>query len=186
MLAAIFVVQGAQSVSHPDRLVEKAKPVTDRVAPLFAKAGLPLPTETRAMVQFNGAVQVAGGLMLLTPLRRIGAVAVAGSLVPTTIAGHAFWTVQDPAERAAQRIQFMKNMGLMGGAILAALDTEGRPGIKWRAAHFAGDTAHSVRRSAENASDSVLRTAHTARSKATIARKSAALGRKSAILHRPF
>jgi putative oxidoreductase len=144
------------------------------VAPLLAKTGLPLPTETRALVQLNGAVQIAGGLMLMTPLRRIGAVALAGSLVPTTLAGHSFWRMQDPVERAMQRTHFLKNIGLMGGLLLAAVDTGGQPGLRWRAHRLAEDASRSVQRSAK-----------TARSKSKIARKSAALGRKSAAFHLP-
>jgi uncharacterized membrane protein YphA (DoxX/SURF4 family) len=176
MLATLFVTSGVQSVSNPDRLVPKAKPLTDRVVPLLARSGLPVPAETRTLVQLNGAVQLAGGLMLMTPLRRVGALALAGSLVPTTLAGHPFWQMDDPAERAMHRAQFLKNVGLMGGALLAAVDTGGQPSLRWRA-----------NRLAEDASRSVQRTARTAASKSRIARRSAALGRKSATFSRhPF
>ncbi len=173
LLSAVFVTSGIQSVTNPDRLVEKAKSVTDKVAPLLEKSGLPLPTDTRTLVQLNGAVQLAGGLMLMTPLRRIGGAALAASLVPTTLAGHPFWKIKDPAERAAHRTHLLKNLGLMGGALLAAVDTGGEPSLRWRA-----------NRLAEDASRSVQRTARTARAKSKIARRSAALGRKSATFGR--
>jgi putative oxidoreductase len=173
MLATIFVTAGAQSVQNPDRLVPKAKPLTDKVAPLLAKSRLPLPTETRALVQLNGAVQVVGGLLLMTPLRRVGAVALAGSLIPTTLAGHSFWTMDDPAERAMHRTHFLKNLGLLGGTLLAAADNNGDPGLRWRASHLAADASHAVHRATGNA-----------KSKASIARKSAKLGRKSATFGR--
>jgi hypothetical protein len=41
-----------------------------------------------------------------------------GSIVPTTFAGHRFWQVQDPESRLQQRMQFMKNLGLLGGLLL--------------------------------------------------------------------
>jgi len=176
MLGAIFIFSGFQSVTNPGRLVEKARPLTDKVTPLIERSGLPLPTETRQLVQLNGAVQLAGGLMLMTPLRRIGGVALAASLVPTTLAGHPFWQSDDPAERIAHRTHFLKNVGLMGGALLAAVDTGGQPSLRWRANRLAEDASRSVQRSAR----SVQRTAKTAQSKSKIARKSAALGRKSA------
>ena len=173
MLAAIFVTSGAQSVSNPGRLVPKAKPLTDRVAPILARTGLPVPTEARTFVQINGAVQVAGGLLLFTPLRRVGGLALAASLVPTTIAGHPFWQIDDPAERIAHRTHFLKNVGLMGGALLAAVDTGGQPSLRWRASRLAEDASRSVQRSAK-----------TAKAKSRIARRSAALGRKSATFGR--
>jgi putative oxidoreductase len=173
MLATIFVTAGAQSVQNPDRLVPKAKPLTDKVAPLLARSGLPVPTETRTLVQINGAVQVVGGLMLMTPLRRLGAVALAGSLIPTTLAGHSFWTMDDPTERAMHRTHFLKNLGLLGGTLLAAADNNGNPGLRWRAGRLAADTSNAVHRTAGNA-----------KSKAAIARKSAKLGRQSATFGR--
>jgi hypothetical protein len=49
-----------------------------------------------------------------------------GSLVPTTIAGHAFWTIEDPTARKLQRTQFHKNMAMIGGLLFAGLDTPRR------------------------------------------------------------
>jgi len=42
-------------------------------------------------------------------------VLLTGSLVPTTWAGHLYWTVEDPGARKLQRIQFHKNMAMIGG-----------------------------------------------------------------------
>jgi len=171
LLSAIFVTSGAQAVAKPDALVPRAKPVTDAIAPVLAKTGLPIPSDTRTLVRINGAVQVAGGLALLTPLRRVGALALAGSLIPTTLAGHPFWKHEDPAERAQQRVNFFKNVSLFGATVLAALDNDGRPGLAWRAEHLVDDTSRAVHRAAGNA-----------RSKATIARRSARVGHASAVV----
>jgi putative oxidoreductase len=43
-------------------------------------------------------------------------------MVPTTWAGHAYWQVEDPAARKAQRIQFHKNLAMIGGLLFVALD----------------------------------------------------------------
>jgi hypothetical protein len=50
---------------------------------------------------------------------RLAALASAGSLVPTTLAGHAFWTLDDPAQRKQQQIQFTKNLAMLGGLLYA-------------------------------------------------------------------
>ena len=73
------------------------------------------------------------------------ALALAASLVPTTYAGHPFWEEKDPGARAAQRTQFFKNTSMLGGLLLASVDTEGRPGVAWRARRAAKD----VRREAK-------------------------------------
>jgi uncharacterized membrane protein YphA (DoxX/SURF4 family) len=165
MLGAIFLVNGADAIIHPDRLVPRAKRMTDRVASTLDKAPVPLPTEPRSLVRANGAIQVASAILLQTPLRRPAAVVLAASLVPTTVAGHAFWHAEDTTDRAQQRIHFLKNVGLFGGLLLAAVDTGGQPSLRWRASHLKDEARRSARRTARNT-----------RSKTKIAMKSAKLG----------
>ncbi|MFP5346764.1 MAG: DoxX family protein [Actinomycetes bacterium] len=84
---------------------------------------VPLPEDDELLVRANGAVQLVGGTMLaLGRFPRLSALALVGSMVPTTWAGHAFWTVEDPAAQKTQRIQFSKNMAMIGGLLFAALD----------------------------------------------------------------
>jgi uncharacterized membrane protein YphA (DoxX/SURF4 family) len=78
-------------------------------------------------VRINGAVQVVAGTMLaLNRLPRLAALALAGSLVPTTLAGHRFWNESDPSGRAAQRTQFLKNAAMLGG-LLVVVSERSRP-----------------------------------------------------------
>jgi uncharacterized membrane protein YphA (DoxX/SURF4 family) len=76
---------------------------------------------------------LAATLLATGRLPRVAATVLAVSLVPTTLAGHRFWEGTDPQARAAQRIHFLKNTAMLGGLILAAVDTEGRPSLGWRA-----------------------------------------------------
>ena len=81
LLGALFVGSGWMALRHPDRLVPKAKPVTDRLSPALQAASLP--TEAETLVKVNGAVQLAGGLLLATGhLTRPAAAALAVSVVP--------------------------------------------------------------------------------------------------------
>ncbi|TDD21378.1 DoxX family protein [Kribbella turkmenica] len=152
LLSMIFVVQGANSIRNPEPLVPKAQPLTDRLVPLVKRVAPPqvgdrIPETTVNLVRLNGAVQVLGGLALATGKgRRLGAATLATTLVPVTVAGHPFWQVKDKEARQAQRVQFMKNLGLLGGLLLAAVDTEGRPGIAWRATHGARAAKRETRR----------------------------------------
>jgi len=149
MLAGIFVSSGFKALTNPDPLVKKAEPVTHRVAPALTRVHEKLPTDPRTLVQVNGAVQVAAGLLLPSRLHRVAALALIGSIIPTTAAGHRFWELDDPGERAQQKIHFMKNLGLLGGLLLAVTDTDGRPGLRWRAGHLAEHTSRAVRRNAK-------------------------------------
>ena len=130
MLAAMFVTGGLDALLHP-----KAKaPAAARVAPkIAARLPIPLPEDPVQLVRLNGAVQLAAGLSLATGrLPRLSSLVLAASLVPTTLAGHRFWEKSETGERHAQQQQFAKNLSMLGGLLIAAVDLEGRPGLKHR------------------------------------------------------
>jgi putative oxidoreductase len=118
MLAPMFVAGGLDAYRHPETKVGKAAAVTTAIA-----AALGLPDDTPAFVRANGGLQVLGGTLLgLDVFPRLAALLLAASLVPTTIAGHPFWDLSDPGERAAQRTQFLKNAAMFGGLLLVVTD----------------------------------------------------------------
>jgi putative oxidoreductase len=130
LLSSMFVFGGLDSLLHPDSKVKAAEAVT---VPLTERVPA-LPGDARTLVRVNGAVQVGAGLLLATGRwRRIASLALIGSIIPTTFAGHRFWEEDDEGTRRLQTVHFLKNLGLLGGLILAAVDTEGRPSLGWRA-----------------------------------------------------
>ncbi|RZS87145.1 putative membrane protein YphA (DoxX/SURF4 family) [Motilibacter rhizosphaerae] len=134
MLAATFVSGGIAQLKDPESKAEAAEPVATPVARKVSW----LPEDATQLVRINGAVQVgAGALLALGRLPRVSALLLAGSIVPTTLAGHRFWEQTDAASAAQQRTQFLKNLGLLGGLLLAAVDTGGNPSIAWRTRHAA-------------------------------------------------
>src|SRR4029453_2504502 len=97
MLASYFVSAGIKAIRDPEPLVRAAEPLVDRVVPLVKQytpeqvAGY-VPESTVTLVRINGITQVLGGAALATGKgRRLGALMLAGSLVPSTIAKHPFW-----------------------------------------------------------------------------------------------
>jgi putative oxidoreductase len=105
-LAAMFITGGADAVFDPGPR-----------APRAAEIGVPLDPELA--VRANGAAMLAAGVALALGLwPRLAAAVLAGALVSTTVAGHPYWRVEDPAMRRQQRIHFFKNVGLFGGALL--------------------------------------------------------------------
>ncbi|MFD4577020.1 DoxX family protein [Streptomyces sp. NPDC058417] len=155
LLASMFVSGGLGSLRSPERVAPVAEPVvrplTDRVSAL--------PDRTVDAVRLSGAVQVVGGLLLATGrVPRLAALGVAATLVPTTLAAHRFWEVEDDEERARQRIHFFKNASMLGGLLIAAADTGGRPSVGWRGRH----TARELRREARLVRRSVRATARPA------------------------
>jgi uncharacterized membrane protein YphA (DoxX/SURF4 family) len=171
MLAALFIGGGLKQLRHPEHLADIAEPITTPVSGAVPQ----LPQSTTEMVKLDGAVKLGGGLLLAVgPFHRPAALALAGSLVPTTLAGHRFWEETDPRVRQEQQIHFMKNLGLLGGLLLAALDTGGRPSVPWttrKAAHtaatVAGKTAGSTR---DSMAEAVATLAASAGALSTVAR----------------
>ncbi|MFJ1969681.1 DoxX family protein [Streptomyces sp. NPDC087903] len=142
MLASMFVAGGLNSVRDPKSVAPAAepvvRPVTERVTAL--------PERTEQLVRLNGAVQVAAGVLLgLGRMPRSAALAIAATLVPTTLAGHRFWEAEDPSDRAQQRIHFLKNLSMLGGLLIAADDTAGRPSLVWRGRHTVRDLERDAR-----------------------------------------
>ena len=89
----------------------------DTVA-FVAQAGVPL---ANVVVPIAGILALLGGLMVMLGFRaRIGAWMLVVFLVPVTLIMHAFWRVRDPMMHLMQQIQFMKNLSLLGGALIIA------------------------------------------------------------------
>lgn len=148
LLASIFVTGGLDQFRHPGAKMAAARPMvkfaSDKVSAI--------PNDPELLVRTNGALMVGAGALLATgKMPRTSAALLATSLVPTTFAAHDFWTRGDEGERAAQRVQFFKNASVLGGLLIAAVDTEGKPGLAYRS-HLAkveaGRTAERTRRTA--------------------------------------
>ena len=155
MLAAIFIAGGVDALRRPAKRAQQARPLVDKAA-----EPLGLPEDPELLVRANGALMIGAGALLATGrFPRVAAAALAGTLVPATVVDYPFWTAEDPEERRSQQIQTLKNVGLLGGLLLAAVDTEGRPGLAYRA---------------KMAGDSLSRTARTTRREAKMAAKMAA------------
>jgi putative oxidoreductase len=134
MLASIFILQGYDSFRRPEKYASRAEPV---VRPIAERVSA-VPAKTDDAVRLNGAVQmVAGSLLALGRWPRLSALAIAATLVPTTLAGHRFWEEEEEGNAAQQRIHFLKNLSMFGGLLIAAADTAGKPSLAWRTRHAA-------------------------------------------------
>jgi uncharacterized membrane protein YphA (DoxX/SURF4 family) len=130
MLSSVFVAGGLSTLRDPARVAPAAEPVAVPVASRVPR----LPKDPEQLVRINAAVQIGAGMLLATGrLPRAAALALAGSLIPTTVAGHAWWKEKDPERRAQQRTEFLKNLSLLGGLLIAAADTHGKPSAAYRA-----------------------------------------------------
>jgi putative oxidoreductase len=81
-----------------------------------ASQGVPLAS---IAVPLSGVLAIAGGLSILLGYRaKPGAWLIVLFLVPVTLMMHKFWAVQDPMMAQTQMVMFMKNVAMLGGALL--------------------------------------------------------------------
>lgn len=127
-LAGIFITGGLAAARNPKPLARVAEPAIERMGDAVAAT-----TGNQCLrncgpeqvVRYNGLAQILGGVALITGIgRKPAALGLLASLIPTTMAGHPFWTMKG-AERAKQEVQFAKNLGLMGGLLLVATQYTG-------------------------------------------------------------
>lgn len=131
LLAGIFITGGIAQLRDPEAHAKAAHPVLDQVAGMVP---VEQPPSNLTLVRVDAGVKVGAGVLLaLGKAPRLSAAALAASLIPTTLAGHRFWEEEDPELRSQHQIHFVKNLGLLGGLMLAAADTEGKPSLAWRA-----------------------------------------------------
>jgi uncharacterized membrane protein YphA (DoxX/SURF4 family) len=153
LLAAPFVVLGVDALRHPEVRVDAARPVVEKVAAAADKQ-LPVqvPKDVEQLVRINAAVMTGAAVLFgLGRLPRLCALLLSGTTVTTTLARHRFWEQQDRAQRQAEQLHFLKNLGLVGGLLIAAVDTEGKPSVGYRARRAAKKAASATEKGFEKA-----------------------------------
>lgn len=90
--------------------------MASQTAAYAASAGVPAPM---ALVIISGIIALLGALSIILGYKaRFGAWLIIIFLVPVTFAMHKFWTVTDPMQSQMQMAMFMKNIALIGAALM--------------------------------------------------------------------
>lgn len=83
-----------------------------------AQQGVPAPG---LLVPLSGIIATVGALSIVLGYKaKIGAWLLVLFLVPVTLAMHNFWAVTDPMMHGMQLAMFMKNLSMLGAALLIA------------------------------------------------------------------
>ncbi|WP_406281422.1 DoxX family membrane protein [Nocardia sp. NBC_00881] len=146
LLATAFVVDGVDTLRRPEERVKVATELVQRgQRQLPDEVAAKLPADPATVVRINAAAQVGGGVLLaLGKAPRLAALVLAATVVPAAVTEQDFWNEQDPARKSAKRTAFLKDLGLLGGLMIAAADTEGKPSLGWRGRRAARDAAAAV------------------------------------------
>jgi putative oxidoreductase len=101
-----------------------------------AAQGVPLAS---LAVPASGLLALVGGLSVALGWHaRWGAAALIAFLVPVTVMMHNFWAVSDPMMQQVQLAMFLKNVALIGTALLIATNGAGAYSLDARRVHVAG------------------------------------------------
>src|ERR1700733_2700930 len=89
---------------------------------------------------------------------RIRSAALAFTVIPGSLGGHLFWNESDPGLKAQKRRDLLTDLSLLGGLIIAAADTAGKPSLGWRGRRAASRISERVSAALplDNSDDSVL------------------------------
>ena len=89
---------------------------SERSVGYAASQGVPLPS---LLVPLSGVMAIVGALSIALGYRaKLGAWLLVLFLVPVTFMMHRFWAIPDPMAAMMQQIMFMKNLALLGGALI--------------------------------------------------------------------
>jgi len=158
MFASWFVSQGLDALRHPGAHAQVVRDGLDSVrsrVPAAARSSAPAPLgkaldgglsdrQLATAVQAHGAAMLVAGTMLAVGRApRTAALALAGLTVPLVlvnlpIGGRGVLTA---AEKKARKERLVRALSFAGGAVLAGVDLEGRPGVTWRVQHARTDRA---------------------------------------------
>lgn len=133
MLAAAFVSQGAEALSSPMTAGHAAQPTVEGLQKLPDSVSRNVPSDPETFARVTAAAQIAGGLLLATGrLPRVAAATLAATVIPANLGSHMFWNETDPTRKTRKRRDFMVDLSLLGGLIIASADTAGKPSLRWR------------------------------------------------------
>jgi putative oxidoreductase len=137
LLASFFIARGVRLLRNP----EEGTAAAARVATPLAERVSFLPKDPVSLVRLNAAAQAGFGVLLASGrLPRVSALALTGTALPTAVARHPFWEKEDQAARSQEQTALLSELSIVGGLLLAAVDTGGDPSLAWRARHAARNT----------------------------------------------
>ncbi|WP_291794624.1 DoxX family membrane protein, partial [Brevibacterium sp.] len=152
LLAGAYIANGISRLRAPRGSQRSAEAVL-----AAASRVVELPVGPETLARSAGAAQVAAGALLaIGTLPRLSASVRVGTDhfddVGTALSQDAAESKED---KAARRSDLLTRTSLLGGALLAAVDTAGRPGLAWRAQHAAEDLRKSIEKTSARAVDAV-------------------------------
>lgn len=137
MLASAFVASGADMVKNSDQHRDGTQEMLTKLRGFLpAQYAHYIPNDPDMVTKALGGTQAASAsLLALGKAPRLTSATLAALTVPSMLSRYAFWNTQDEKEKQERRNGLVTNVALLGGLMIASADTQGKPGLAWRAEH---------------------------------------------------
>ena len=140
MLASSFILAGLDKLKNSDDTAQQLSPLLRKAA-----ASLPFQTNEKTLARVIGGTQVGAGVLFgLGKFSRLSAGLLTVVSLLNTFVEWRSADISSKEGRENRRNQLLKNVSLSGGALLASVDTAGKPGLAWRAEHLAADARRNA------------------------------------------
>lgn len=141
MLAAGYIINGVDRLRRPEAAAASIGPLLTQ-----ARKQVDIPLDAPTIARVSGAAQVAAGsLLAIGRFPRISASILVGTYLLDTVgerlSAEKATSKEDKKDRNERTLI---RTSMLGGALLAAVDTAGRPGLWWRTQHAAEDLWSTV------------------------------------------
>ena len=135
MLASVYIADGVKTVTNASEYAGDAERVVDTIKSVLpSQYAQYIPSDPETVAKINGGLKIgAGSTFALGKAPRLSAGLLAASTVGTLLGRNAFWEAKNEDDKQRRRNGAMTNVALLGGVLLASADTEGKPGLAWRA-----------------------------------------------------
>lgn len=141
MLAAGYISNGVDRLRRPEAAAASIGPLLN-----MARKRIDVPIDTPTLARATGAAQVAAGsLLAIGRFPRVSATILVGTYLLDTVGERiAADKTTSKDDKRARTERTLIRTSMLGGALLASVDTAGKPGLWWRTQHAAEDLWSSV------------------------------------------
>ena len=135
LLASVYIADGVKTVTNSSEYANDAERVVETIKSVLpSQYAQYIPSDPETVAKINGGLKIgAGSTFALGKAPRLSAGLLAVSTVGTLLGRNAFWEAKNEDDKQRRRNGAMTNVALLGGVLLASADTEGKPGLAWRA-----------------------------------------------------
>lgn len=171
MLATSFVASGVARLKNSSTTGEQLRPTLERIESLVPSIN-GLASQEATVAKVVGGTQVgAGALLAIGKFPRLSSALLALTAILTSIAEFKNADASTKEGRANRLSALLKNISLIGGVLVAAVDRNGKPSLAWRAEHLAKDSKKNFTKTGDNLSKKAERLAKKAQKEVKAARK---------------